>query len=589
MVNRPTLRSPAIYGLLLVCSTAWQADADFGSAVLMRQSAAVGQLQDLKKRHTADALLKKAREALRDNNVQLAEFYVEGAERLDIEYESLFAKFNDTPVKVREALVQKKAELQRSGGSVPRSSGNLPSARFAAKAAYEQPAGSSPTEPRVPASLAGLDRDGVSVGGPLGKSDAIGYLQRGRKALASRNLVAAIGWYKSAAALGVEFRPGEYSPQTLHDELVQAGIAPGELTLSAATPDHGPPPGYESGRAEPVDLADTDVQLPSHLVDPQSVSVTQEDAVTSSSLLARAAKIHSNMPSTENKLDTASRRVRQLLAQADAALSRGELEIAEEFVLRAQEIQLPESAYEKGDRRPWMVLMEINRAHKRKYSMPAQVASNDVFGPPPVQQASGATVPPARPGQALSTQMASAGVRPQVTYGDYQPAQDSSANIPATAISTGIPTAQAIPTVMSSAQPQAVWAQGLVASPTTSQVQSSPAQGLTQLAPFAGAPIAPQQQLSAPSQAIVNPPQSFAPYSASPTSPATGQAPPTAPQFLSPPPAQIEMSAAAPSPGHPAAVGQPFVAAPLLQTSPPRSPRLPRHLHQQPCRDRSVP
>ena len=587
IVNRLKFHSYAIYGLILVIITVSQADADVGSALLMRQSTAIGQLQDLKKRHTADALLKKAREALRENNLQLAEFYVGGAERLEIEYESLFAKFNDTPAKVREAIQQKRSELQRSGPQVSRAAvntGNLPSDRFVARAAYEQTADNYSPSPQVPATLAGIDRE-TSIGGPVGKSDAIGYLKRGRQALASGNLVAAVGWYKSAAALGSEFGPDEYSPEALYADLVRAGVAPDKLVLSATSSEPVPPPGYQSGPAEPVNLSDSDVQLPSTLVDPQSVDGAAEDTVTSSSLLARAAKIHSNLPAKDNKLQAASQRVRQLLAQADAALNRGELELAEEYVLRAQEIQLPESAYEKGDRRPWMVLMEINRAHKRKYSVPSQVAAGEIFGPPPAQATYNSAIPSTQPNQLPPAQLASAtlavtgtGQPPQVSYGDDQPRRD---NLPTAAVwntATGPgPAGTQLPSP------------GIAAAANAEQIPQFQAYDLNSPGPFAGASIAPNQQLSAPSQTIMAPPQalsgtqqqSFAaanqgtPGGTSsfavqgPSSQALNQQM-AAPQFPSPPPAQIQLPAADPQQqARSAAVAQPFVAAPLLRTSPP--------------------
>ena len=254
----------------------------------------------------------------------------------------------------------------------------MPSGRFEPQTAFR---GGNPESP--PVTLTGLDDASALL--PTGKTDAVIFLKKARTALAAENLVAAIGWYKSAAAVGATFAEGEDSPARLYNELVQRGVSADQLELTPITPTHLPPPGFGES-AVAVNLSGS-FQVPGELKDPQSVAVNGGDSISSSSLLERAAQIKSSETPAEEEPQSKSerQRVMQLIAQAQAAIDRGDVDLAEQFALCAQELRLPEAAYLSGDTRPWMVLMEISKAQRRRESAPAEtVVERGVFTAPAV-------------------------------------------------------------------------------------------------------------------------------------------------------------------------------------------------------------
>ena len=108
--------------ITLICTgPAQHSDAQGVTAFVVQQNAVVGQLANFKNRQTADDLLRRARQVLDEGNVDLAEWYVTSAERLDVEYESLFSRFSDTPQKVRQAITAKRMTMQQAGFTPQRS------------------------------------------------------------------------------------------------------------------------------------------------------------------------------------------------------------------------------------------------------------------------------------------------------------------------------------------------------------------------------------------------------------------------------------------------------------------------------------
>jgi type II secretory pathway component GspD/PulD (secretin) len=350
-------------------------------AVIAQQGTMIGQLGNFKKRQKAENLLRRARKVLDEGNIELAEWYVDSADRLDVDYESILSRFGDTPQSVRQAIAAKRIIMQRSGVS-PKASGDpsVPSGRF------------EPQSARGEMALDSID-DAVAMSRP-NKANAVALLQKARTAMAERNLTAAAGWYKSAVAVGATFEKREYSPQRLYKELIEAGVSVDQLQLSPTTFTHLPPPGFDE-LAVAVDLSQNHptIQVPQELTDPQSLTVGDGDSISSSSLLERAAMIKSS-DSTQQGAGHKSQRQRviQLIAQAQAALDRGDVDLAEQFALRAQELRLPEAAFVNGDTRPWMVLLEISKAQRRNSSVPRDAVATDqgLFSAPGVPR----NVPP---------------------------------------------------------------------------------------------------------------------------------------------------------------------------------------------------
>jgi general secretion pathway protein D len=69
----------------------------------------------------------------------------------------------------------------------------------------------------------------------------------------------------------------------------------------------------------------------------------------------------------------------QLLADAQMALNRGELVAAEQLAIQARSLEVPESAYSPGEMRPWMMLLEVERAKRRQAvaAEPAEFSAAD--------------------------------------------------------------------------------------------------------------------------------------------------------------------------------------------------------------------
>ena len=56
----------------------------------------------------------------------------------------------------------------------------------------------------------------------------------------------------------------------------------------------------------------------------------------------------------------------QLLANAQIALNRGDLASAQRFALQARDLNVPESAYGPGEMRPWMLLLQVDKAQRQQ-------------------------------------------------------------------------------------------------------------------------------------------------------------------------------------------------------------------------------
>ncbi len=60
-------------------------------------------------RHVAEKWLRQARDAMKNGNLELAEYCIERAEKQNVTYDPLFARFKDTPAKVRKDLDEMRA------------------------------------------------------------------------------------------------------------------------------------------------------------------------------------------------------------------------------------------------------------------------------------------------------------------------------------------------------------------------------------------------------------------------------------------------------------------------------------------------
>ena len=383
-------RSISFAVLILVAgslSTSELAKADVFSWSYGTASGKVGQIKSISDRRSADGLLKRAREALTEGNVELAEWYVDRVEKSGIDYSAkMFQRFVDTPAKVRESIVETKNRMQRSGNNVATQvvPPSVPAQSAVATAQPTIPAG-------VPATgSAGSTNLEAAVTGQATRAAAM--LERSRTALALGNTSEAVAWYHSAVKLNAHFSPDAFNPGRLRDELLAAGVS--ENLLATGTP---AAVGHHS-ITDPAQLAQLGSQLPSVLETPEASYVSNEgdllspEDVTSSSLLRRAEMIKSAQ-TADNGPDPATTQARnsalQLMAEARASLDRGDLEMAEQFARAAQELAVPDDAYEPSDPRPWMVLAAINKRQEGIHpaAMAASAVNNQPFAAPPVNTA----------------------------------------------------------------------------------------------------------------------------------------------------------------------------------------------------------
>ncbi len=135
-----------------------------------------------------------------------------------------------------------------------------------------------------------------------------------------------------------------------------------------------------------------------------------------------------------------------LVAQARAAISRGELGAARQLATQASSLQVPDSAYAPGDDRPALVLLDI-----QKSSGPQQPASLA----PAMKQPSGVTLAGGTEDLPTTTPDAAGADMPMrlpTSPAIYSPTGDTTQNVPAQAEmelrlpGTGAPTNQDVPT-----------------------------------------------------------------------------------------------------------------------------------------------
>ena len=99
-----------VFGFLSCVLVHHQSHAAATDLSLLKTAALFGQLSGMNERRTADNLIKHAREYMDEGNLELAEWYVEKAEKLNVKYNGLWSRFTDTPQKLREDLLKLSAK-----------------------------------------------------------------------------------------------------------------------------------------------------------------------------------------------------------------------------------------------------------------------------------------------------------------------------------------------------------------------------------------------------------------------------------------------------------------------------------------------
>jgi len=160
------------------------------------------------KRQQADDLLRRARQAMTENDLETADRLIAQAEALDVQYSPMY--LGDTPRKLRRELDRKSPAAGRPAG------------RPGATGSSRLP-GSPDRTPVDPFAA----READSARGPVGSGDAKTQaklcLYKARRELGQGNALAASYWHREALKYQAAFAPGEDSPEKLAADIRRAG------------------------------------------------------------------------------------------------------------------------------------------------------------------------------------------------------------------------------------------------------------------------------------------------------------------------------------------------------------------------------
>jgi phage shock protein A len=370
-----------------------------------------GQSDSAESRRAADNWLRQAREAIKSGNLEVAEYCVERAEKLNVKYDPLFARFKDTPEKVRKDL----NALRADSGVTPSASEPRFPRLFNRDAERDQPPvdpyGGPASEP-IPDAAAGggvPPQGATAMSGSPETGDGVGTKADHERHQRSRELLLAA---RQALAKG---------------DMQRASLLVGQANkLGLVYPDHADSPehvasivnratGFTQGPAAGTDPGVYTREFAQFLLDQatgllayQAFDAAQQLAQQAQDLRAQYGQFDRTPDQVLTQIAAARRRVNaelagtaagtetatlaesggnpprrlpaagedwadpksealRLIAQARAALDRGDLAAAQQMAEQAQDL-VPESAYGPNEPRPWMVLLEVNKALNRRNS-----------------------------------------------------------------------------------------------------------------------------------------------------------------------------------------------------------------------------
>jgi Flp pilus assembly secretin CpaC len=301
----------------------------------------------------AGNLMKRARQAVTDGNLDLAEWYVSAAERLNLNWETGLGHRTDTPKRLRDEIAKARGVLPAKGSSVPSApqvSRSLP----------------PPSNPVAMGKTETLPESGSASGrGPKDRS------QVAKSAGGQENSEIEQASYVDDVSIdGTEIEPVQNPEPPMVEPVAPASIIDpanqGKLTVR----------GEDAGIAAPPS---TD-QL---LKQAARIQVgTQSQQTTGDTTTMRAQSTPAARPSGEWQAKKAQ--ALGYLAESRAALERGDIAMAEQFAKAAQELKVPDMAYEQGDPRPWMLLMDISKLQDRLSSQQNEEVAAENFSAPPI-------------------------------------------------------------------------------------------------------------------------------------------------------------------------------------------------------------
>jgi general secretion pathway protein D len=377
-------------------------------------------------RQQCDDLLKRARQAIVENNLSAANLLISQAESLGVQYGRLH--MGDTPAKARAEL----ARLSRASATGKRGLGNLLSIGTSRNT-------STPADPfaaRVGTGVSGSPADAKSV--------TKSYILKGRTELANGNLAAAAAWHRMAAQQRASFAPSEDSPQKLAAAILAAGGTLEASSQVGTTPRrNGLTPLPPVDQVRPVSLPSTGLAQSDSLLLSARRALATGDVRRASSFVqqVRALNLHYN-PSDDNpsRVETLIRSYSDLKAQetqrgqteayrrqyatvlmqqANGLLMRQDFAEAERLASQAAKMNVPFGSYKLS---PQSLLEQIDDLRQQaRVSGTALAGGRGVPGSYArgVVQASGQHVTPANGNQ---------NYQPLASRAVYDPANDRTRN-----------------------------------------------------------------------------------------------------------------------------------------------------------------
>ena len=346
------------------------------------------------RRREADDLLRRARQAMKEGRLDAADELVVRAEKLHVASESIFARWVDTPEKIRKELTL----LRAATGGVSK-----PSSRFVPSLLNDgndrQPAGETNAPPRK----------------SFDASETLTQDAAARSANALNNgLKSAFTLPPPDSRPDVVDRvpplgkPRGFTPANDDNEInsVPNSYVPGERgggrfpDPSYAPDEERPADRFQNGPAK-TSVGDTAAN------DPRANGERPDNSFRPNRLPKAAADNRA-----ESEALAAKRESLRLVALARAALDRGDVQSALQYNTQAKNLQVPDGLYGPNETRPALLGMEIARALNRRGGE--------------VMQA-GAELPE------TTNRGGAAGGRFPVAQGAYNPANDRSRVTPAQA------------------------------------------------------------------------------------------------------------------------------------------------------------
>ncbi|MFM2095158.1 MAG: hypothetical protein RIS70_2282, partial [Planctomycetota bacterium] len=389
-------------------------------------------------RTQSDDLLRRARQAIREGKYDLANKLISQAEELKVTYDPVFSRFSDTPAKLRKELDAARAANggEAVAGPVPGLLENGAGRKSNSPAGRRAADDEEMSDVAVPPSAGGSDDGSGDVFALLG--DARRALARGEMEMAER-LVAQVRQMGGTYAVNEDSpdrvealirqwnqysqdpRPGvdagQWAKQKAQNLMEQAEWLKryGEMDVanqllntarqqaaSYGPFDRNPQKMLGNMRANAESAVEREVA---------GIAGAANRVVdrTANRVNGTVNKVQGAVREEASDVADAMREVQSLMAKAQAAKDRGELELALRLVNEAKSFRLPDEAFRSGETRPWQVALEIDSELARRGGVAranAEAPESD-----------------ARPG------------RFGVTQGGYDPGQDTSRVIQANAAS----------------------------------------------------------------------------------------------------------------------------------------------------------